>query len=76
MHIHNELKIYQKTSSSLNFVYYKQIQQISRKKPVQIRRSASERNVAGLLGEGGLENPWVVVKKRKEAGNTRTIKHW
>lgn len=42
MHIHNELKIYQKTSSSLNFVYYKQIQQISRKKPFQIRRLASE----------------------------------
>lgn len=72
MHIHNELKIYQKTSSSLNFVYYKQIQQISRKKPFQIRRSASE----SLSGEGGIENPWVEVKKRKEAGNTRTIKHW
>lgn len=76
MHIHNELKIYQKTSSSLNFVYYKQIQQISRKKPFQIRRLASEMlRVFGGRG-GGLENPWVEVKKRKEAGNTRTIKHW
>lgn len=51
MHIHNELKIYQKTSTSLNFVYYKQIQQISRKKPFQIRRTASE----SLSGEGGLK---------------------
>lgn len=55
MHIHNELKIYQKTSSSLNFVYYKQIQPISRKKAFQIRRSASERNVAGLSGGGDLK---------------------
>lgn len=70
MHIHNELKIYQKTSFSLNFVYYKHIQQISRKK-LGIRKK-----YCGSFGGGGLENPWVEVKKRKEADNTRTIKHW